>query len=174
MPIFKFKYFLSNNSEYVELNQKKALKAVNNFCNDLFLNTKSDGKKVIFAMYSFLVISRCLRNCCKENDKYFFDKLLEKEYLVSFKIHFILKHQEFYKDISDDFIQIYHGLNFIYVFYNEIFCESQKDIRIMKDEITGKYIFGKDKFILSFDSNCDFDIEILFFKNNNNIYREVM
>ena len=165
---------LSNSSEYVELNQKKASKAVNNFCNDLFLNTKSDGKKVIFAMYSFLVISRCLRNCCKENDKYFFDKLLEKEYLVSFKIHFILKHQEFYKYISDDFIQIYHGLKFIYVFYNEIFCESQKDIRIMKDEITGKYIFGKDKFILSFDSNCDFDIEILFSKNDNNIYREVM
>ena len=45
-------------------------------------------------MYSFLVISRCLRNCCKENENYFFDKLLEKEYLFSFEIHFILNHQE--------------------------------------------------------------------------------
>ena len=61
---------LSINSEYVELNQKKSPKALNNFCNDLFLNNNADGKNVIFAMYSFLVISRCLRNWYKENAKF--------------------------------------------------------------------------------------------------------
>ena len=175
--LFKFlrkNILIPDNSKYIEFKKSKTDKFFSDFCKDLSLENKVDGKNLIFSVYTFLVISRCLRDCSNERDKQFFEELLEKEYLITFKIKFILRNQEYYKDISDDFIEIYHGLHFIKVFYNEIFCGNNKEIRIMKDENIGKYIFGKEKIILSFDKVCNFDIDILFSELDNKIYTEVM
>ena len=165
---------IPDNSKPIDFVKSKSDQFFDKFCKNLFLDN-SDGKNDIFSAYSFLVISRCLRDCSNEKDKNFFNELLEKEYLITFKIKFILRNQQFYKDISDDFIEIYYGLHFIKIFYNEIFCGNNKEIRIMKDEKLGKYIFGKEKFILSFDKNYNFDIniDILFSELDNKIYEEV-
>ena len=174
-----FKYLkqtilIPNNSKVIDFSANKINYFSKNFCKNLLLENTNEDKHIIFSIYTFLIITRCLRKSSKENEKKFFDELLEKEYIISFKLHFILKHQEFYKAISDDFINIYHGLNFINVFYTEIFLENNENNRIMKDEQINKYIFGKNKFILSFDKNSSFEIKALFSKIDNEIYEEVM
>ena len=167
---------LQNNSKTIDFNINKVKKFTNDFCKDLFLDNQEDGKYDIFSGFTFLVIARYLRDCCPYGEKYYynFNELLKKEYLISFKIHFILEHQEFYKAISDDFIEIYHGLYFINLFYKELFNDKNKDIIITKDNKIGNYIFGKEKYVLSFDQNCDFDISKLFSELDNKIYNETM
>ena len=165
---------LPNNTKVLEFNANKINFFTKNFCKNLLLENTPEGKYIIFSVYTFLIISRCLRKCSNQNDIKFFDDLLEKEYIISFKLHFILKHQEYYKAISDDFMEIYHGLNFINVFYTEIFCENSNNKLIMKDYTINKYIFGKNKFVLSFENNSNFDINVLFSKIDNEIYDEVM
>ena len=97
---------------------------------------------------------------------------MEKEYIISFKIHFILEHQEFYNSISDDFIEVYNGLLFVKVFYDGIFRENESSENKLIKREDDKYVFGKDKFILS--HNYNFDINSLFSEKDNEIYAEVM
>ena len=171
------------NSKYIDFVKTKVDKFCEAFFKDLLLESKEKGKNLIFSVYSFLTISRCLRDFLNkkderdkkdEKDLEFFNELLEKEYLIAFKINFILRNQEYYDAISEDFIEVYHGLYFIKVFYNEIFCGDNKKIRIMKDEQIGKYVFGKEKLVLSSDKICNFDIDILFSELDTKIYTEVM
>ena len=70
-----------------------------NFCTNLYLKKEDYGKNILFYIYTFLVISRNLRNFknINECERKFFDLLLEKEYLITFKLHFILEHPEFYE-----------------------------------------------------------------------------
>jgi hypothetical protein len=139
---------------------------------DLFLDPTPEAKHSIISSYRFLIISRCLRKNDKGDKKKYFDNLLKNEFLISFKIHFILEHQEFYGAISNDFIDVYNGLLFINIFYNEIFCGDNVKKRIMKDDENNKYVFGNKKFVLSLDNN--FDIDILFSEEDNQIYKETL
>ena len=165
---------IPDNSEILEFNPKKIKRFSNDFCKNLYLDNSQKGKNIIFSAYTFLTISRNLRKYCSQYSKLFFDELLEKEYLISFKIHFILKYQEYYHAISDDFIEVYHGLQFINKFYSEIFSENNnQNNRIIKNDEIGKYVFGKDRFILSFDKNSNFDVNDLFEEKDNNIFKEV-
>ena len=102
-----------------EFSQDNVDNFVKNFCSNLYLSPNEEGKNTLFFIYTLLIITRNLRKF-SENSK-FFDDLLAKEYLISFKIRFILKHQEFYSEISKDIIGVYNGLLFINIFYNEIF-----------------------------------------------------
>ena len=165
---------IQNNPKDMDFTQNKINVFTKDFCKNLFLENKVEGKYIIFTAYTFLVILRLLRNYSRGNEKQFFDELLEKEYIISFKLNFILKHQEFYNAISTDFIEIYHGLHFINVFYSEIFYQNNENNRIRKDDKINKYVFGKNRFVLSFEKNCDFNIDILFSKIDNEIYKEVM
>ena len=165
---------VNDDSKTIIFRQNKIENFSKNFLKDLFLDSTQEAKNIIISCYTFLIISRCLRKFAKGKEKLFFDDLLKKEILISFKIHFILEHQEYYPAISDDFIDVYNGLHFINVFYHEIFCENNEKKRIMKDEKMNKYIFGKDKFVLSLENNYDFDIDILFSKKDNDIYKETL
>ena len=132
-----------------------------------------EGKNLIFSAYTFLIISRIFKEYPDKISKAYFKELLEKDYLISFKIHFILKYIKAYGSISKDFYEICQGLHFINIFYNEIFSGNH-NIRISKDNIINKYIFGKDKFILSFDNNyINYNIDNLFIKEDNEIFSEV-
>ena len=166
---------LNDPKNIFSFNQKK----FENFMKDFYINlslpniVNDNGKDYLFSLYTFFVMARNLRdNCQNYIDKSFFDKLLEKEYLISFKLHFILEHQEFYNSISDDFIEIYNGLLFIKIFYDGIFKENESnENKIIKWE-NDKYVFGKDKFVLS--NYYNFDINSLFLEKDNQIYSEVM
>ena len=64
---------------------------VKNFCSNLYLSQNEEDKNKLFFIYTFLIITPNLR---KFSDSKIFDDLLAKEYLISFKIRFILEHQE--------------------------------------------------------------------------------
>ena len=56
-----------------------------------------------------------------------------------------------------------------------MFNGGNNNIGIIKDNAINKYIFGKDKFILSFDNIIiDYNIDNLFTKEDNEIFYEVM
>ena len=164
---------LNDSKNIFSFSQKKFENFIKDFYINLSLPQSTTGKDNLFCLYLFLVITRNLRNNCKNNnDISFFGKFLEKEYIISFKIHFILEHQEFYNSISDDFIEVYNGLLFVKVFYDGIFRENESiENKLIKRE-GDKYVFGKDKFILS--HNYNFDINSLFSSKDNEIYDEVM
>ena len=163
-----------DNTKSIDFTSNKIENFEKNFLKGLFLESTIEGKNLIISAYIFLVISRCLRKYSKGESKEFLDDLLKREFMISFKIHFILEHQEYYNAISDDFIEVYNGLHFINVFYNEIFSENNEKKRIMKDDEINKYVFGKDNFVLSIDKNCNFDIDILFSEEDNKIYKETL
>ena len=122
-----------------------------------------------------MIIYRIFESYGEKDIKTYFEELIEKDYLISFKIHFILKYRELYPSISDKFYEIYQGLYFINIFYNNIFVGENNNIRIVKDDKINKYIFGKDKFILSLENNIiDYNIDNLFTKEDNEIFFEVM
>ena len=170
------------NFKFVDFNENKIPISINNFCNDLKINLTS-GKYEIYNAFIFLVILRNLRKYDKEGKyKKYFENLLEKEFVISYKLRFVLEHQEYYSSITDDFLDIYKGLHFIKIFYDEIFSEIQV---IQKDENSDNYIFGKENFVLSLDKYCDLDLDkysdldlkILFEEKNNKdnqIYENVM
>ena len=170
------------NFKFVDFNVNKIPISINNFCNDLKINLTS-GKYEIYNAFIFLVILRNLRKYDKEGKyKKYFENLLEKEFVISYKLRFVLEHQEYYSSITDDFLDIYKGLHFIKIFYDEIFSEIQV---IQKDENSDNYIFGKENFVLSLDKYCDLDLDkysdldlkILFEEKNNKdnqIYENVM
>ena len=158
-----------------EFSQDNMDNFVKNFCSNLYLSQNEEGKNTLFFIYTFLIITRNLRKF--SDDSKFFDDLLAKEYLISFKIKFILEHQEFYSEISKDIIGVYNGLLFINIFYNEIFGKGKGKNEyniIKKDNKTGKYIFGDTKFELTIDRNCDFNINRLFSEKDNLVYKKVM
>ena len=165
---------LNDSKSIFSFNQKKFESFMKDFYVNLSLPQSTNGKDYLFCIYTFFVIARNLRNNCKNFiDKSLFDNLLEKEYIISFKIHFILEHQEFYNSISNDFIEIYNGLLFIKVFYDGIFMENEsKENKLIKRE-NDIYVFGKDKFVLS-NYNNNIDINSLFLAKDNEIYAEVM
>ena len=149
-------------------------KFTRNFCKNLYLYS-SRGKSLIFSAYTFLIIYRIFEGYPDNKIKIYYEKLLEKDYLISFKIHFILKYRELYPSVSNKFNELYQGLYFIHVFYNEMFNGGNNNIGIIKDNTINKYIFGKDKFILSFDNIIiDYNIDNLFTKEDNEIFYEVM
>ena len=170
------------NFKFVDFNENKIPISINNFCNDLKINLTS-GKYEIYNAFIFLVVLRNLRKFDKEgNYKKYFEILLEKEFVISYKLRFVLEHQEYYSSITDDFLDIYKGLYFIKIFYDEIFSDIQV---IQKDENSDNYIFGKENFVLSLDKYCDLDLDkysdldlkILFEEKNNKdnqIYENVM
>ena len=158
-----------------KFSQDKIDNNVKNFCSNLYLSQDKEGKSKLFSIYTFLIITRNFRKFSK--DSKIFDDLLTKEYLISFKIRFILEHQEFYSEISKDIIGVYNGLLFINIFYNEIFGkgEGKNEYHIIKkDDKTSKYIFGDNKFELTLDRNCDFNIDRLFTEKDNLLYKKVM
>ena len=145
-----------------------------NFSKNLDLNS-INIKKLIFSSYTFLIIYRFCKEYQEDNTKTYFKELLVNDYLISFKIHFILKYRELYPSIIDKFFEIYQGLYFIKIFYNEIFTENNENIRIIKDNKINRYIFGKEKFILAFERNIiNYNIDNLFTKEDNDIFYDVM
>ena len=65
----------------------------------LKLEKENKGINLIYTIYIFLVVARCLRNCFENKKDYF--------YKLSFKIQFILRFQEYYDAISNHFIDIF-------------------------------------------------------------------
>lgn len=158
-----------------QFSQNKMDGFVKKFCSNLYLSQDEKGKSKLFSIYTFLIITRNFRKISK-NSK-IFDDLLAKEYLISFKIRFILEHQEFYSEISKDIIEVYNGLLFINIFYNEIFAKGERKNEnniIKKDNIKNIYIFGENKFELTLNRNCDFNICRLFSEKDNLLYKKVM
>ena len=179
-----FKYLRTNilipdetntRDDLFKLSQDKMDNVVKKFCSNLYLSQDKEGKSKLFSIYTFLIITRNFRKFSK--DSKIFEDLLAKEYLISFKIRFILEHQEFYSEISKDIVGVYNGLLFINIFYNEIFGkgEGKNEYHIIKkDDKIGKYILGDNKFELTLDRNCDFNIDKLFSEKDNLLYKKVM
>ena len=165
---------IPDNSEIFDFSKKNIKRFSREFCKNLYLENSQKGKNLFFTAYTFLIIFRALKDYPDNKVKQYFGALLKEEYLISFKIHFILENKEFYNAISEDFIEIYHSFNFINIFYNEIFNKRTNDMRIIKDNKIGEYIFGKNNFILSFNKIYKFNIDTLFTKEDNEIYKEVM
>ena len=188
------------NPDFILMNNIK--KYENSFCKDLYLENDKKGKDLLFSIYTFLIIARCLRNCCEKEQKKDFDQLLSKEYIISFKIQFILRHQEFYNAISKDFIEVFQGLNFINEFFSAILNKSNNkdiiikynkddnDIENYQNNADDKYneenkynennkvidnnIKKGKKIIFCFDKENQFNIYSLFSKTDNKIYDEAM
>ena len=171
---FLKKNILMNNYNSIEFIPHKIEYFSKYFVKDLYLEPTIGGKSLVISVYIFLIIARCLRKYSKGEEKAFFDDLLRREFYISFKLHFIFEHQELYNAISDDFIELYNGLHFINVFYNEIFCKNNEKKRIMKNNNINKYVFGKQNFVLSLNKNCNFDIDILFSEDDNKIYKKTL
>ena len=154
----------SENFKFVDFDENKIPYSINKFCKDLKIDSKN-GKYEIYNAYTFLVISRNFRKyCIKRKYKINFD-MLEKEFIISYKLRFVLEHPESYEPINEDFLEIYKGLMFIKIFYDKIFSEISI---IQKDENLDNYVFGDNKFILSFDEYCDPDIKSLFIESQDN------
>ena len=79
-----------------------------NFSKNLNLDNP-ENKFLIFSAYTFLIIYRIFESYPEEEIKTYFKELLEKEYLIAFKIHFILKYKELYSSISNNFNEIFQG-----------------------------------------------------------------
>ena len=159
--------------KFTDFTEKKVPNSITNFCTELKINEKN-GKYEIYNAFMYLFIFRSLRNYDKKNEyKNLFDILLEKEFIIAFKLRFILEHQEFYFQITDDFLGIYEGLKFIKIFYEQIFSE----IQLLYKDITkdNNYIFGKEKYSLNFehDENNNLDIKALFNQEDLYIYEKV-
>ena len=171
--------FLQNNILLPELDnfdfsEIKLRKFIRNFCKNLNLYHPK-GKVLIFSAYTALIINRILEKYSEKKKISYFEELSEKDYLISFKIHFILKYRELYSSISNDFDEIFKGLYFVKIFYKEMMSKENNNIGIIKDNEINEYIFGKEKFILSFEkNNCDYNIDNLFNKEDNEIFDEVM
>ena len=187
--IFKFlkKNILNPDLDYIDFTLKKIENVENKFCNDLKHEKENKGINLIYTIYIFLIVARCLRNCCENKKDYLtIDKLLRKEYFISFKIQFILRHQEYYDAISKDFIDIFHGLKFINNFFSKVFTKEDKYRIIIKynkenndyiDNIDNKDNENKNKetaVIFCYDEDSDLDINSLFSEKDNKIYDEVM
>ena len=115
-------------------------------------------KVLIFSAYTVLIINRILEKYSEKKKINYFEELSEKDYLISFKIHFILKYRELYSSISNNFDEIFKGLYFIKIFYKEMLTQDNNITGIIKDNKINEYIFGKEKFILSFEKNiCDYN-----------------
>ena len=171
--------FLYGNILYRELDnfdfsEIKIRKFMKNFSKNLNLDNP-ENKFLIFSAYTFLIIYRIFESYPEEEIKTYFKELLEKEYLIAFKIHFILKYKELYSSISNNFNEIFQGLYFINIFYNELLTGDNNNIGIIKDNKINEYIFGKEKFILSLENDIShYNIENLFSEEDNIIFNEVM
>ena len=158
-PLPSFKFF--------EFNDKLS-NMIEQFCNDFKINSKYE----LYIAFTFLVILRNLRKYDKNSEyKKYFETILEKEFLLAFKLIFILKHQQYYEDITDDFFEIYNGLHFIKIFYDGIF---ERIEIIQKDENSDNYIFGKDKFLLTFKKDYNCEVELLFIDKDEQLYENIM
>lgn len=176
LGVFLSKSLLDDDFKCVDFTSNHYPNLINDFLDDLKLDS-DDGKNEVYQMFLFLVIARNLRECAKKKEeKIILDRvnmMLDKEFLISFKLIFILKYQHLYSQINEDFPDIYKGLHFIQNFYDEIFSDNKEFKLIKKDDISDNYIFGKDKFVLSFENIDDFNIDALFNKKDIFIYEKV-
>ena len=171
---FLQKNILSPELDNFDFSKIKIRKCINNFCKNLNLYYPK-GKVLIFSFYTFLVIYKIFESSPEKKIKTYFEELLEKDYLISFKIHFILKYRELYSSISNNFDELFKGLYFINIFYKEMLTGINNNIGIMKDNTINEYIFGKEKFILSFEKNIsNHNIDDLFTKEDNILFNEVL
>ena len=171
---FLNKNILNSELDNFDFSKIKIRKFIKNFCKNLSLCVPK-GQFLIFSAYTFLIIYRIFEAYPEEKIKNYFKELLEKDYLISFKIHFILKYKELYPFISNNFNEIFQGLYFINIFYKELLIGDNNNIEIIKYNQNNEYIFGKEKFILSLENTLrDYSIENLFSEEDNKIFDEVM
>ena len=83
---------------------------------NLFLNSEEE----LFLLYQFLLIYKIFGSKNNKNKKKFDDRYYLKDfYFISFKIYFIVTHQQYYECITNDFFNIYERLLFMKKFYKE-------------------------------------------------------
>ena len=104
-----------NDKKFKNKNEKNKLILERN----LFLNSNEEEKELFF-LYQFLIVYKIFGSKNGENIKTFDDKYYLKDfYFIAFKIYFILTHQEYYKYISENFLDIYERLLFMKKFYKQ-------------------------------------------------------
>ena len=121
---------------------------------NLFLNSEEE----LFFLYQFLILYKIFGSKNNKNIKTFDDRYYLKDfYFISFKIYFILTHQEYYESISQNFFDIYERLLFMKKFYKESLVNKvekpyiiSKIKNIRKEEnkigyIYNGYILGEQK-----------------------------
>ena len=87
---------------------------------NLSINSESE----LFTLYQFFVIYTSLNSKKERNLKTFDGKFYLREfYFISFKIYFILSHQELYPCISGNILSIFKRLLFIKKFYSSAFTK---------------------------------------------------
>ena len=132
----------------------------------------------LFILYIFLIIYKVFGSYDKENKKTFDKKYYLKEfYYISFKLYFILSHQEYYPCITDNFLEIYERLLFIKKFYTESLTNKfekpyiiSKIKNVKKEENTIGYIYND--YILG--EQKDSDIKKLFSEDELDINEKVL
>ena len=154
--------------------RKKSVKQfIYNFYKDLYFDNSPEGNNLILSLYIFLIISRILKDSPEKKVKKYFEDILEKEYLISFKIHFILKYKQLFVP-NYDFFEIYEELYFINKFYNEIFNGDHHNVRLVEDNKINKNKIKENRFIFSFYKITNYNIDNLFTIEDNTIYSEVI
>ena len=144
------------------------------FDKNLFLNSKEE----LMLLYQFLVIYKSFGAKSAKNTKTFDSRFyLSHFYFISFKIYFILTHQELYPCITDEIFDIFEKLLFMKIFYKNAFSHKLENPYIISkmktknkdnEEIGYKYnnfILGKPK---------DINIEDLFDKDELELNEEII
>ena len=135
---------IDNNEKYKKLTEilnnipKKYIKEKKNynldiiFDKNLFLNSKEE----LMLLYQFLVIYKSFGAKSKKNAKTFDGRFyLTHFYFLSFKIYFILTHQELYPCITNEIFDIFEKLLFMKIFYKNA----------LTHKLEKPYIFSKMK-----------------------------
>ena len=147
---------------------------------DVNRNLSLNSKNEIFILYQFLIIYKIFgsKNGNKKNS--FDDGFYLKDfYFISFKIYFLLVHQEYFTAISDNFLDIYEKLLFMKEFYSKVITnkldnklflitknmQNKKKENICKRYEFNKYILGEEKCLI---------IEKLFEKDEIELNEEVI
>ena len=119
---------------------------------------KSD--KELILLYQLLIIYKSFKSNEDLNTKQTFDGKydLKDFYFISFKIYFILTHQELYPSISNNILYLYEKLFFIKKFYTNILTKKIQEPYLITKIGEDKYKF--DDYILG--NIEDFDINKLF------------
>ena len=142
---------------------------------NLFLDSKNE----LFMLYQFLIVYKAFGSKNDKNKATFDNRyFLKNFYFISFKIYFILTHQEYYSCISENILDVYEKLLFIKKFYTKSLINKLKKPYIIsklknngqKDEIKYKY----DNFILGDKNNIEnIDIKELFDEDEYQLNKEV-
>ena len=176
----KFSLILSK--IHKKMNKKDKTKNLNFENKNLILKSEEE----LFILYIFLIIYKIFGSNDDKNKKTFEKKYYLKEfYFISFKLYFILSHQEYYPCISDNFLDIYERLFFIKKFYTEsltnkfeppYIISKIKNVQKEKNKIGyiyNGYILGeqKDSDIKKLFSDDELDINEKVFKTIKHFYK---